>query len=666
MRARSELRRHPRATIALALAVDLGAGATLTAVAGARRAESAVDRFVAFEHPARGTVDAIDPTDSAPEILDQVARLPQVAATGRRAFVLLGGSLGLNAVAAVDNPSFSRPIVVSGRLADPANATEISINPSAAADAHLRVGATLSGQGLAPQDAMQALRGASNLTPAGPVFPLRVVGIVRFPTDLNVTPSPPGVTFAAGGFLYLTPAFFASYGGKIAHLAVSLEYRLKPGSELEAFTRQVDQLSAGRFAVHPGSDDLTSAQQAGHATRFEALALLLFGILAGILTGAMIAQALTRQGHQAAVEYPVLRAVGLTRSQFTAISAVVAAVIGGLGGSLAAILAIATSPFMPIGLARQAEIHPGYSVDGPVLVGGGLAGLLLMTGWAAITAWRSAASASAIPGSTASRRDRPSGVAERIGRAGLPPSTVVGVRMALESGRGRSAVPVHTMLLGAVVGVAAVVASLSFGANLTRLASQPRLQGWNWDVSVGNPHADDTSAQSIPMLAGNPAVAGFSPIAGPQGIGAGVDGRDVGVFGIQTIKGSVLPPFISGHVPQGPSEIALAPKTLRRLHRVVGQTVTLVFVPTGPTRTMTITGEMVLTPAVVNDAMPLGEGALVAFDALSALPPAEAPPVNVLAVVLVALGALVLANIAAAIPGLVAARTPTALLLRAE
>ena len=42
------------------------------------------------------------------------------------------------------------------------------------------------------------------------------------------------------------------------------------------------------------------------------------------------------------------------------------------------------------------------------------------------------------------------------------------------------------------------------------------------------------------------------------------------------------------------------------------------------------------------------------------------PSVPVLSVALVALGTLVLANVVAALPGLIAARTPTALLLRAE
>jgi hypothetical protein len=48
---------------------------------------------------------------------------------------------------------------------------------------------------------------------------------------------------------------------------------------------------------------------------------------------------------------------------------------------------------------------------------------------------------------------------------------------------------------------------------------------------------------------------------------------------------------------------------------------------------------------------------------LNAVP---APVVPVVPVVLIALGALVLANVVAAVPGLIAGRTPAALLLRTE
>jgi ABC-type lipoprotein release transport system permease subunit len=42
------------------------------------------------------------------------------------------------------------------------------------------------------------------------------------------------------------------------------------------------------------------------------------------------------------------------------------------------------------------------------------------------------------------------------------------------------------------------------------------------------------------------------------------------------------------------------------------------------------------------------------------------PSVPIVSIVLIAVGALILANVVAAIPGRIAARTPTALVLRAE
>ena len=50
-------------------------------------------------------------------------------------------------------------------------------------------------------------------------------------------------------------------------------------------------------------------------------------------------------------------------------------------------------------------------------------------------------------------------------------------------------------------------------------------------------------------------------------------------------------------------------------------------------------------------------------DEIHAVP---APTVPALSIALVGVGALVLANVVAAIPGRIAARTPTAILLRAE
>src|SRR5206468_12690429 len=104
--------------------------------------------------------------------------------------------------------------------------------------------------------------------------------------------------------------------------------------------------------IEPGSDDLTAAVKARRATGLEALALLLFGILAALVAIAMVLQALARQAFLDAAEYPALGAMGMTRSQLVAVAAIRAAVIAVAGAALAVVLAILPSPRMPIGRAR--------------------------------------------------------------------------------------------------------------------------------------------------------------------------------------------------------------------------------------------------------------------------------------------------------------------------
>ena len=56
--------------------------------------------------------------------------------------------------------------------------------------------------------------------------------------------------------------------------------------------------------------------------------------------------------------------------------------------------------------------------------------------------------------------------------------------MALEPGRGRTAVPVRTTIVTAALAIATVTAALVFAASLDHLVTTPRLYGWNWDVRM--------------------------------------------------------------------------------------------------------------------------------------------------------------------------------------
>src|ERR1019366_8049417 len=76
--------------------------------------------------------------------------------------------------------------------------------------------------------------------------------------------------------------------------------------------------------------------------------------------------------------------------------------------------------------------------------------------------------------------------ARLLANAGFPVTSVVGVRFALEPGRERDAVPVRSALFGAVLAVAIVVATLTFGSSLNTLVTHPALYGWNWNYALSS------------------------------------------------------------------------------------------------------------------------------------------------------------------------------------
>jgi hypothetical protein len=606
--------------VVLAVIVGLAGGAALTAFAGARRTDTAVDRMMAYTHAPNANVGAEDP-----HVLDQVLHLPQVAHYTVGSYMLMApldaaghpfrkGDLGTQAIVDGGFNSSGRPLVLAGRVPRPDRPDEAFINASGASATGFGVGSRIRLQGWLPDQAQELLRG-SDIPPTGPQVEVRVVGVGRFPSELSTTPAARDVVYAGSNFLVLTPAFYKAYGQGIASAGVGGSVELKGGiASLPAYQDAVRQVSPDVF-VDAGTDDLVAAVNAKRATSIAALALLLFGILAALVAIAVVAQALGRQSFVDAAEYPALAAMGMTRAQLIVVAAARAVVIGAVGAVVAVVVAYLLSPRMPIGLARQAEVHPGLSFDSAVLVLGAVAIVAVFAVAAALAAWRTARAAGVAPGPVAIGTEHPSRVSDRLARTGAPPSAVVGVRMALEPGRGATAVPVRTTLVSAAMAVALLVATLSFGASLRHLADTPVLQGWNWDVSVGNPHSDDVRETAVPALDGNLDVAAFSGVAGPAG--ARVKGHNLAVMGVETVKGSVLPPIIEGRAPSGPGEIAIANRDVRRLHAKVGEEVP-VEVPGQPPVQMRVVGRMVLTPSIVNGQIRIGDGALVTMQTFKA------------------------------------------------
>jgi MacB-like periplasmic core domain/FtsX-like permease family len=627
-RLRADLRVRWRTLVLIVVLVGIGGGVALTAFAGARRTAAAVPQMLAYSRPDDGSVAfgkffcppprvagpagrSLAPLPAAARVL----RLPEVAAFMRTPYLFFSASASgadvgsVNVTASADVQGYraiDRPLMAAGRFPDPRRPFDAAINGLAAERLHLGVGSrlTLYAYSQAQLTKCDLAGGAGNLpAPAGPRFTVRVVGIARLPSDVSaVAPlaAAQNVDYDGQGQVYLTPAFLPRYaaaqGIPVQDVSSMNAYfvRVHGGpagwNAFAAAAARLDptaQLSAG------GGDALqVPAASAEQGTHLAAVALLLFGALAGLVTLMLAGQALARQVLLEEADLTILAGLGMSGPQIVAMVALRAALTAAAGGGLAVAAAVAASPLMPVGLARQAEISPGISVDAVVLTAGFLATVTLLAAAAALPAWRVVRRGAGRRGEDTSPPGAPR-LGGWLAELPLPLTTVLGVRFGLARGRGRTAVPVGTALAGATVAVIAVTAALTFGASLDALVASPWQQGWNWDVLVGNPNTvTDPAGHIVPRLAADPLVGSYSALVNLNG-GLTVDGAAVGnVLVFDPLKGAVFPPLLDGRPPRTPGEIVLGSSTLRQIGRRVGQTVQL-RTPAGAT-TMRVVGRMIV------------------------------------------------------------------------
>jgi hypothetical protein len=285
------------------------------------------------------------------------------------------------------------------------------------------------------------------------------------------------------------------------------------------------------------------------------------------------------------------------------------------GSAFAVAVSYAVSPLSPIGPVRAVYPQGGFAFDGPVLgIGFALLLLVLSTITVALTLRRSR------------RATRPARAfalrpASRAGRLaadfGLPVTAVVGLRFALERPSDRDAAPVRSALVGAVLAVTIVIATLTFGNSLGTLVSHPSLYGWNWNYAL-NSNGDSVPPQAAKLLNTDPYVAAWS---GDNFANAQADGVTVPII-LATLHAKVSPPLLSGHEVDTARQVVLGAETMKDLHKHLGQTVEFtygtkkdypVYVP--PT-VMTIVGTATL-PAIggpLSLHTSMGVGAIVPID----------------------------------------------------
>ncbi len=554
------------------------------AVAGARRTQSSFPAFLASTHPSDLLVlhndSANDSNQSDPAFLRTLAALPQVrrveSVTDPTEQVL--GSNGFPAqdatshlfnsstqvLADVDGEFYDqdRPTVIQGRLADPALADEMVMSADAAGLLHLHVGDVVHFGFYTNAQTNENSYGTAAQTPQLRIG-VKLVGIVRF--HFEIVRDDYDRTLR---LVLLTPALTRPLDQCCAN-GVQAGVQLRDGSRDDtAVQAEIKQKLANSSVLQITAVEEATAER---AIAPQSIALGVFGAIAALAALLIAGQAIGRQLRGGADDLDTERALGASPAMTVAdgLIGVVGAVVA--GALLATAIAVALSPLSPLGPVRPVYPHPGIAFDWTVLGAGAASLIVVLSVTAVALAYRQAPHRAARRAALGSRRR--SRVATVAATSGLAVSGVAGIRLALDPGRDNRTVPVRSAILGAVLAIVVVVATVVFGSSLNTLVSHPALYGWNWNYEMlGNYSglADIPLPQTGQLLDRDPYVASWSRVSFDD---LRIDGQDVPVLGT-TPNASVAPPVLSGHALDAPNQVVMGPTTLARLHKHIGDTVT--------------------------------------------------------------------------------------------
>jgi hypothetical protein len=568
--------------LSVALLVGLVGGVAMGSIAAARRTQSSFSVFLASTNPSdlsmptfgAGAVNSASPNYSA-TLTKEIADLPGVRHA--EAWINVNGApmrpdgapaIGqiaqIYTAASVDGLYFNqdRAAVIQGRMADPRRPDEFVMTPLAARLLGLHVGETVPYGFFTNQQATLPGIGTPSVQPFRRID-AKLVGLVELSSEIvqdQVDRLPALVLFTPA----LAKEMLADSGrgaGGVTYYGLQLDH----GSRDVAGVEQALARLMPRGAEYAFHTTAPIEAKVGQVVRPVAIALGAFGAIAALAALLIAGQVVSRQLRIASGDLTVLRTLGADPAVITAdgLFGVIGAV--GLGSLLAVAVAVALSPLSPLGPVGPVYPSPGLAFDWPVL---GIGSAVLIGGigsMAVILARREAPHRVALRSRLAPART--SKVARAVISMGLPAPGAVGVRLALEPGERRAAVPVRSALLGATLAVAMVVAALTFGSGLQTLISHPALYGWNWNYLLNA--TNNVPPQALALLDRDHNVAAWT---GADHNEAEIDGQNVAVLFGDT-HATLTPPILAGHAVTQKNQIVLGAATLAQLHKHIGDTV---------------------------------------------------------------------------------------------
>ena len=446
--------------------------------------------------------------------------------------------------------------LLAGRMPDQSNPAEVLASYTMQRDLGIHLGSHIRIRFASGRQRNEVLSGAE-ITPDGPLYDFRVVGTEA---SENEFPAASSTNYS----LYTTKAFIRSINDRTVLFHADF-VRLRHGAaDLPRFQAQARQVGA------VGMTDLdTTAAAVTSSIRPQAVGWWILAALTALVGLIVLAQAQSRQASIEEDAYGTLRSLGVSGRQLFLVGMARTAAIGVIGVAGGILLAYGLSSLTPVGEARLAEPTNGLAFDTWALLVGGLVFLAVFLALGvrpAVTVARVARTGGR------NRTQLPSRALGLLAELGASPSTLIGVRRAIQRGGGRSTVPVGSALVGSILAVTALCATAVFGSSLTHLITTPSLYGqpFNLDISVNSTGTPAQAEQLVDDIEQERTVTGIT--AGLSG-DVSINGHTVAALGGQPIRGPLLLTTITGRLPDAPDEVTMGAATLREVGAHVGSVV---------------------------------------------------------------------------------------------
>ena len=570
-----ELRRRRWSLVLLGLLIAAVVGVVLASLAGARRAETAFDRYIeelrspagaAFGDPS--AIALLDDLDAVEETIDfqLVGAFPE--ADTESFFPLIVSERGVLPYERMRAP------VVDGRQADRDEPFEVALSERTARRLGVGVGDKLPLLTFSPE-ALEASEDELG-EPDGPPITLDVVGIVRDPGDIGARESDITLTF-------LTPAFReAVTPDEVGSVGDGTMIAVAEGHDLSEVSAA---LEGQPIEIDTSFSTESSQQQANPTMRAIATSTRLFALVAALAGLIAVGQAIARLQVAAGADDRTLDSLGTgRRARWQRLFApIMVATVGGTAAGV--VLAVALSVLFPVGLARRAEPDLGLDVDGSVLLLGFLGSLLALTALVAVLAtWRVRQRHEADGPVPLSRWSR------TLADIGAPPAVVTGLSLAA----GTPGRPGRIALVGTLLSVLGVLATLVFSASVDRLAGDPALYGWGWDAVIEGADLTDIGQEGVdaigPALDEDPDVQAAAALYSQ--VPVTVDDVPLYATVVDEQDAALRPVMVRGTSPASADEVAIAGSSLDTIGADVGDEVTMGL--GGTDRTVLVTGVVAL------------------------------------------------------------------------